>query len=94
MQEIEKEILDDYETKSVEVEAITDDISYILGATLLIGDDANDIHAKAMSYDQMQAHIPNLIDLLHYKLDEMKAKLDKLYNAKRDTKEHTESRQA
>lgn len=91
MQEIEKEIISDYESKSVEIETITDDISFILGATLLIGNDANDVHAKALNYDEMQAHLPNLIDLLHYKLDEMKAKLDKLYNAKRDTKDHTEA---
>ena len=94
MQEIEKEILDDYELKASELDSIRDDIYFIIEATSLCGDEASDTHLKAWNYEAIQKHLPNLIDLLYYKVKEMQDNINKLYDAKRDTKEHTESRQA
>lgn len=94
MQDIEKEILDDYELKASELEAIKNNLYFIMDNTTTLGEEAGNTNIKAYNYDILVSQLPQAIDLLHYKIDEMQEHLQKLYDAKRDTKEHTESRQA
>ena len=94
MQDIEKEILDDYELKASELEAIKNNLYFIMDNTTTLGEEAGNTNIKAYNYDILVSQLPQAVDLLHYKIDEMQEHLQKLYDAKRDTKEHTESRQA
>ena len=94
MQEIEKEILDDYELKASELEAIRQQLYFIMDNTTTLGTDAENTSIKAYNYDILVNQLPQAVDLLRYKMDEMQEHLHKLYDAKRDTKEHIESRQA
>ena len=89
LEKITKEILDDYETKAGELESIRNGIYFIL--------DANDVRNKddalcmRFKYKSIQEHLPTLLDLLWYKINEMQEKTNSLYEARKDIKEHTEA---